>query len=134
MSKKWIILISSGVLAVALAVVGASFAKSNESEIRGGTILLDKQVDADFPALAKLTPDQAVQKALETVQGKVLKTELENENGFLVYGVEVVAADKSIVDVKVDAGSGKILAMDRDQMDERDHESDEHLGDRDREN
>jgi len=43
----------------------------------------------------------------------------------------VVTADKTIVDVKVDAGSGKVLAMDRDKADDEDHESGEH--DRDRE-
>lgn len=121
MNKKWITIIGSGVLATGLAVAGASFAKSDNSEIRNGTIRLEKQVEADFPGLAKLTFDQAVQKALGAVQGQVLKTELENENGFLVYGVEVVTAEKAIVDVKVDAGSGKVLAMDRDKADDEEH-------------
>jgi uncharacterized membrane protein YkoI len=121
MNKKWIAIIGSGVLATGLAVAGASFAKSDNSEIRNGTIRLEKQVEADFPGLAKLTFDQAVQKALGAVQGQVLKTELENENGFLVYGVEVVTAEKAIVDVKVDAGSGKVLAMDRDKADDEEH-------------
>ena len=133
MNKKWIAIIGSGVLATGLAVAGASFAKPYNSDVRGGTIRLDKQVEADFPALAKLTFDQAVQKALEAVQGQVLKTELENENGFLVYGVEVVTADKAVMDVKVDAGSGKVLAMDRDKSDEKNHESKEHEGDRENE-
>jgi uncharacterized membrane protein YkoI len=139
MNKKWII-ISSGAVVAVLAVAGASFAKSDDSEVRGGTIRLEKQTEADFPALAKLTPDQAVQKALGEVQGRVLKTELENENGFLVYGVEVVTADKTIMDVKVDAGSGKVLAMDRDEADEHEHgrcqdREEDHKGggDRDRE-
>jgi ABC-2 type transport system ATP-binding protein len=39
-------------------------------------------------------------KALDAVQGKVLKTGIENENGLMVYGVEVVTADKAIVEVK----------------------------------
>jgi len=133
MNKKWIAIIGSGVLIIGLAVAGASFAKSDDSDVRGGTIRLNRQAEADFPALAKLTFDQAVQKALEAVQGQVLKTELEDENGFLVYGVEVVTADKAIMDVKVDAGSGKILAMDRDRADEKNHESGEHEGDRDNE-
>jgi len=133
MNKKWIAIIGSGVLIIGLSVAGASFAKSDDSDVRGGTIRLNRQAEADFPALAKLTFDQAVQKALEAVQGQVLKTELEDENGFLVYGVEVVTADKAIMDVKVDAGSGKILAMDRDRADEKNHESGEHEGDRDNE-
>ena len=131
MNKKWITIIGSGVLVIGLAVAGASFANSDETEIRGGTIRIENQTEVDFPTLAKITPNQAVQKALAAVQGQVLKTELEDENGFLVYGVEVVTADKTIVDVKVDAGSGKVLAMDRDKADDEDHESGEH--DRDRE-
>ena len=113
-------------LVLGLAVAGASFADSDEAEVRGGTIRIEDQAEADFPALAKITHDQAVQKALAAVQGQVLKTELEDENGFLVYGVEVVTADKTIVDVKVDAGSGEVLAMDRDKTDDEDNESGEH--------
>ncbi len=141
MNKKWIAIIGSGVMVTGLAVAGASFAKSDDSEVRGGAIRLEKQVEADFPDLAKLTFDQAVQKALAAVKGQVLKTELEDENGFLVYGVEVVSADRTIVDVKVDAGSGKILAMDKDTVDENEHggyrdcgeNEHEREGDRDRE-
>jgi uncharacterized membrane protein YkoI len=138
MKKKWIAIIGSGVLFAGLAVAGASFAKSDDSEVRGGTIRLENQVEADFPALAKLTSAQAVQKALAAVQGQILKTELENENGFLVYDVEVVTADKTIMEVKVDAGSGKVLTVDRDNADEQEHgknrdreEEDYENGDRD---
>jgi hypothetical protein len=113
MNKKWITIIGSGVLCTGLAVVGLSFADSDDSAVRGGTIRLEKQVEADFPVLAKRTIDQA--------------------NGFLVYGVEVVTADNSIVDVKVDAGSGKILAMDKDKADDEDHEISEHGRDQDHE-
>jgi uncharacterized membrane protein YkoI len=133
MKKKWIAIIGSGVLVAGLAVAGASFAKSEGSEVCRGTIRLENQTEADFPAMAKITRDQAVQKALAAVQGRVLRTELEDENGFLVYGVELVTADKTIVDVKVDAGSGKVLAADRDKADHEDPESGEHHGDRDRE-
>jgi uncharacterized membrane protein YkoI len=126
-------------LVVGLAVAGASFAKSDDSEVRGGTISLEKQVEADFPALAKITLDQAVQKALDAVPGRVLKMELQNENGFLIYGIEVVTADKTIVEVKVDAGSGKVLATERDEADEHEHrryeerEAEHHEDDGDRE-
>jgi uncharacterized membrane protein YkoI len=133
MKKKWIAIIGSGVLVIGFAVAGASFVKSDDSDVRNGTIQIENQVEADFPAMAKITRDQAVEKALATVQGQVLKTELENENGFLVYAVEVVTANKSIVDVKVDAGSGNVLAMDRDKADDEDHEHGEKNDDRDRE-
>ena len=86
MKKKWIAIIGSGVLVIGLAVAGASFADSDEVKVRAGTIRIENQAEIDFPTLARITHDQAVQKALAAVKGQVLKTELEDENGFLVYG------------------------------------------------
>lgn len=125
MKKKWITVVGSGALVVGLAVAGASFAKSEGGEVHSGTIRIENQSEADFPSLAKITMDQAIQEALASVQGQISKTELEDENGFLVYGVEVVTADKAIVAVKVDAGSGKVLAMGQDKSDKEDHDSGE---------
>ena len=133
MKKKWVHIIGSGALIVGLAVVGTSFAKSEDNEIHDGTIRIERQVEADFPSLAKLTFPEAMQKALAAVHGQVLKTQLENEDGFLVYGVEVVTADKVIMEVKVDAGSGKVLAMNRDKADDEDHEHGEKKDGGDRE-
>ena len=132
MKKKLVAIIGSGALAILISSAGMSFANSGNSEIQNGTIRIQKQSEAEFPSMAKITMDQAVQNALASVEGQVLTTELEDENGFLVYGIEVVSADKSIVDVKVDAGSGKVLATDHDRADKEDHESGEHF-DRDRE-
>ncbi|MCB2146035.1 MAG: PepSY domain-containing protein [Deltaproteobacteria bacterium] len=67
------------------------------------------------------------------VQGHILKTELENENGILVYGVEVVTANRAIVDVKVDAGSGKVLALNREEPNEEEHHFAEYKQDLNRE-
>jgi len=120
MKKKLIIAIGSGLLAIGLAVAGAGSWESGDGEVRGGTIRTENRLEADFPAMAGITPEQAVQKASAVVPGRVLKTGLEDENGFLVYGVEMVTAQKTVVDVKVDAGSGKVLSMELDEPD--DHE------------
>lgn len=112
-------------LVASIAVAGVAFADSDDNKIRNGTIRLEQQSEAEFPSIAKISMDKAVQQALASVHGRVLKAELEDENGFLVYGVEVVTADKTIVDVKVDAGSGKVLAMERDKADDEDHNSGE---------
>ncbi len=121
MNKKWFKIIGSCALVAGLAVAGTSIAKSNDLDVRGGTIQLEKQSEADYPALAKITFDQATAKALDAVKGQPLKMELENENGFLVYDIEVVTAEKAIVEVKVDAGSGKVLAKALDEADENEH-------------
>ncbi|MDD3553807.1 MAG: PepSY domain-containing protein [Deltaproteobacteria bacterium] len=125
MKKKWIAIVGSGALALGIAFVGASYAKSEGGGVRSGTIRIENQSEAEFPSMARISMEQAVQNALASVQGQVLKTELEDENGFLVYGVEVVSSDKSVVDVKVDAGSGTVLAMDQDKADGEGHESGE---------
>ena len=141
MKKKLITVIGIGALFIGIASTGVSFADSDDTEIRNGTIRIEKHSEAEFPSMAKISLDQAVQRVLASVHGQVLKTELEDENGFLVYGVEVVTPDKTIMDVKVDAGSGKVLSMDQDTVDKdeyggyRDRDEDEHEyeGDLDRE-
>ena len=133
MSRKLIFVIGSGILAASLILAGACFARLENNEIHGGSIQLESQAEAEFPSLAKIVPGQADQAALVAVPGKILKTELENENGFLVYGIEVVTADRNIVGVTIDAGSGKILAMNQDKVDDEGHESGNLDTDRDEE-
>jgi uncharacterized membrane protein YkoI len=61
---------------------------------------------------AKIDVTQATAAALKQVPGTVLKTALENENGNVVYSVEVNTASNGVVDVKVDAGNGSVLSQD----------------------
>jgi uncharacterized membrane protein YkoI len=123
MKKKWIAIIGTGALATGLIVAGASFAKWEGEEVTNGTVRVENQSEAEFPAMAKITMDQAVQRAMARVPGQVLKTELEEENGFLVYGIEMVTGDRTMVKVMVDAGSGNVLASEQDKADNEEHES-----------
>ena len=43
--------------------------------------------------------------------------ELQNEDGFLVYNVELVSPDKKVREIKVDAGANTILRIDVDSAD-----------------
>jgi len=64
---------------------------------------------AALAGLVTITPEQAQAAALEAHPGTtVLKVELDNENGALVYSVEL---DNGL-DVKVDAGNGAVLYVD----------------------
>jgi uncharacterized membrane protein YkoI len=61
---------------------------------------------AALQAKATITSTQAEEAALAANPGTtIVKTELDNENGVLVYSVEL----SNGLDVKVDAGNGKIL-------------------------
>lgn len=68
-------------------------------------------------SLATITPDQARNAALEAVPGTAGKVELDNENGAVVYSVEVTDSSGSGIDVKVDAGNGIVVHQDADDGD-----------------
>jgi len=67
-------------------------------------------------SLARITPEQAQAAALAQVPGTVKKVELENEDGNVVYGVEIKTANGES-DVKVDAGDGRVLHIEKDGED-----------------
>jgi uncharacterized membrane protein YkoI len=67
---------------------------------------------ARLVALAKIDATRATSAALAKVSGSVLKVALDNENGNLVYSVEIKTASNGIKDVKVDAGDGAVLHVD----------------------
>jgi uncharacterized membrane protein YkoI len=60
----------------------------------------------DLSTLAKIKADQAMSAAQAAFPGaQVKKVELDNENGCLVYSVDL----SNGMDVKVDAGNGSVL-------------------------
>lgn len=63
---------------------------------------------ASLAALAKVDLTDAVQAAVKHTPGKAIAAELEDEDGFLVYVVDVVSGNK-VTEVTVDAGNKKIL-------------------------
>jgi uncharacterized membrane protein YkoI len=63
--------------------------------------------------LARITPEQASAAALAQIPGTVKKVDLENEDGNVVYGVEIKTANGES-DVKIDAGDGRVLHVEKD--------------------
>ncbi|MCL4831172.1 MAG: PepSY domain-containing protein [Caldilineaceae bacterium] len=100
-----------------------------------GSILVDEKAtdgmsEADEAAAlqgqAKITAAEAEAAALAANPGtKVVKSELDNENGVLVYSVEL----DNGMDVKVDAGNAAVLYTDQDddgsEVDEADESENE---------
>jgi uncharacterized membrane protein YkoI len=89
-----------------------------------GSIKITQDNEANYANLASVTIDQAVASALKAQPGKVIKAELENENGYLVWGVEV-ASNNQINEVKVDAKNAKILKIEKDQVDSQKESAEE---------
>ena len=61
--------------------------------------------ESQLQNLAKITPQQAKQAAETAVGGTATKVKLENENGSLIYAVEIGSKELTI-----DAGNGKVLS------------------------
>jgi uncharacterized membrane protein YkoI len=103
------------IVLAALIVFGGIAANAQQAN-RPGSIRMESN-EARFADMAKISISSAINAASKQFPGKVLTAELENENGYLVYGVEIATPDRQIMDVKVDAGNGKILKADRDRID-----------------
>ena len=97
-----------------LTALGASLAFAGVSNANEG-----QENDAALLYQAKISLTQAIAAAEGHVQGKAVRAELEDENGTLVYGVEVTSGAQT-TDVKVDSNNGKILSA---QADQADHEA-----------
>jgi uncharacterized membrane protein YkoI len=95
-------------LAAAIAAIAAGSAQAATSEN-----------DALAIAGAKTGLVQAVQAAEQHVGGKASKAEYERHKGQWVFDVEVVK-DRKVMDVKVDAASGKVLSAAEDKADQDD--------------
>lgn len=73
-----------------------------------------KRKDAQRAQEAKINITQAIQAAVAHTPGKAVKAELDNHWGTTTYQVEVLQADHSLIEVKVDAADGKVLRAKRD--------------------
>ena len=91
--------------------------EANESkEVEKGEEAEDKAEGAEserLKSLARITPEQASAAALAQVPGTVKKVELENEDGNVVYDIEIKTANGES-DVKIDAGDGRVLQVEKD--------------------
>lgn len=63
---------------------------------------------------AKITMEQARETALKRAPGKIEEGELEKENGKLVYSFDIRTSDGMITEVQVDAKSGEIVSVEKE--------------------
>ena len=115
---KKIIPIVSALCCLAAMIALPAMAKENAAETKaapqGSIRPAGKVKPADLPALAKISFESALKAALTAAPGKVIKAELEVEDGNLMYSFEIVGADKAITEVEIDAGDGKVLGTENE--------------------
>ena len=93
---------------IALGTVGAFAYADSEAKHENDAI-------ADL-AKTKVSLSQAITVAEQHVSGKASRASLEDENGRLVYEIEVASA-KKVMDVKVDSADGKVISSKPDKAD-----------------
>lgn len=64
---------------------------------------------AALASLATVSQADAEAAALAAVSGEIVQAELDNENGFVVWSIEVRDAAGTVHDVKIDAGNAAVL-------------------------
>jgi uncharacterized membrane protein YkoI len=117
------VLLGAMVVMALLGVAGVAYANSGGSADEGdgsykGSVAAPPENGPSLQELARIDRGAAEKAALDAVPGTVKETELEAENGSVVYGVEVAGNDGKTHDVKVDAGNGEILSQQVDGADE----------------
>lgn len=109
--RKKVLLVCAVALAAALTVGAVSIAGAQGGDPVDG---LSEEAEAKaLASLAKISKSEAEAAAEAAVGGNASETELGNENGALVYEVEIGNQE-----VKVDAGNGKVLSVQKDDADE----------------
>ncbi|MFI5772962.1 PepSY domain-containing protein [Streptomyces sp. NPDC051658] len=117
MKRKIVIAaVTAAVLVGGGAATAVAFANddSHDRETRSG---------APSGATARVDVADAITAAVKAVPGTVTEAELDDEDGGLVWELDVYGSDKAWHDVTVDAGNGKVLGKhtsDDDGDDDRD--------------
>jgi uncharacterized membrane protein YkoI len=107
---------------------GTAYAASGSiypDEVKSSSIKLPKGTakdQASLSALATVSQAQAEAAALAAQpDGKVIKSKLEKEDGYLVWQVDVEHGTTT-TQFSVDPGTGQILAAEADENDDEDHD------------
>ncbi|UOD35373.1 PepSY domain-containing protein [Deferribacteraceae bacterium V6Fe1] len=134
MKKALTAILVAGALVVGAGSLKSAKADSEDGKTLNGTIKISRVQESDYPFMANISMAEAIQYAKKSNSGgKILKAELEEENGFLVYDVEVVQKNGDTVKLSIDAGNGKVLNIKKDKSDS-DHEHDDENDDEENDN
>ena len=122
--------ILAAVTLVASLAAGTAFATGAiklPDEVKSSSIKLPRGVEtqAEFAKHAKISQQQAEAAALAVQPGQVVKAKLDDEDGYLVWQIDV-KHDKGTTEIAVDAGNSKVLAAEAEEDDDDHHHGRNH--------
>ena len=121
--------ILSALTIVAVLGTGAALAASKASgyklpdEVTSASIKVpdDTETQADFAKLARVSQQEAEAAALAVQPGQVVHAKLDDEDGYLVWQIDV-KHDKGTTEIAVDAGNSKVLAAEAEEDEDDDEQ------------
>ena len=103
------------------------------SVVQGGSIKVGDTNEQAMANMAKLAASDAISIATKAVPGKVAELQLDEENGYLIWEVTELTSDGREIQLKVDAGNGRLLAAkvgdlneDKNNKDHENHDEGKH--------
>lgn len=123
-------LVTTLVTGVAIAANKASGYKLPD-EVKSASIKVpeDTENQADFAKLARVTQQQAEAAALAVQPGQVVQAKLDDEDGYLVWQIDVKHG-KGTTEIAVDAGNSKVLAAEAEEDDGNERDGHEEQNER----
>lgn len=120
--------ILTAVTLVASLAAGTAFATGAvklPDEVKSSSIKLPRgsETQAELARHARVTQQQAEAAALAVMPGQVVKSRLDDEDGYLVWQIDVKHA-KGTTEIAVDAGNAKVLAAEGED-DDHEHEQED---------
>lgn len=83
-----------------------------------------EKVSSEERRQVKITPEQARRTALARVAGRIVEEELEKERGVIVYSIEIRDEKGKVFDVEIDAMTGAVVRVEKEDDDDDDHDDD----------
>lgn len=78
----------------------------------------DKKEEQQLTKQAKISEKESHNIALQEVKGQITDSELDMENGKLVYSIEIIDKQNNEHEIEVDAKTGDILKIEKDESDD----------------
>lgn len=122
-------------LIIAILLVGAVSAQNASAQDKPDKPPVVEDDDNESPEKqkrlarkAKIKMDEAKAIALARVAGEVIESEIEKEDGMIVWEFEIKDAEGRIYEVCVNADNGDIVEVELEDEDEEDEEDDDDTG------